>query len=113
MTPNETPPAFTGGASVPAAAKLTGYSDSPTAQPITRATVELLTLASRESYVIRVAVTLTNGQTRTQHYASLHAAVRAEERARGRGCAAVLALARVVPVGIVTGDELDVLRGDQ
>ena len=69
-------------------------------------------LAERQSYVIRVAVTLANGQCRVQHYASLHAAVKAEERARARGCEAVLALARVVPVGIITADELDVLRGD-
>lgn len=73
---------------------------------------DLQTLAARESYVVRVAVTLTNGQTRTQHYASLHAAVKAEERARARGCSAVLALARVVPVGIIVADELDTLRGD-
>jgi len=73
---------------------------------------DLEVLAARQTFVIRVATSLANGQTRVQHYTSLHAAVKSEERARARGCYAVLTLARVVPVGIVTQAELEALRSD-
>lgn len=75
-------------------------------------TGDLATLAAKSSYAIRCVQTLRTGQTRTQVYSNLPAAIRAVERARARGCEAVLSLVRIVPVGIVTDDELDVLRRD-
>lgn len=63
-------------------------------------------LATLSGYVIRTVTTMTNGRAKTQHYASLHAASRAKERAEARGCVAVLTLCRVAPVGIITEDEL-------
>lgn len=107
MTPqNEMASASTDATSDLAAGQPLSQSDYPTKAS------EVLRLAERESYVVRVVSTLSNGMVKCQHYASLHAAVKAEERARARGCDAVLSLARVVPVGIITADELAILRGD-
>lgn len=73
---------------------------------------DLALLARRQGYVVRVVTTMTNGRTRAQHYASLHAAVKAEERAHARGCEAVLMLCRVVPVGTISTAELDAIAAD-
>lgn len=54
--------------------------------------------ADLTGYVVRAVTTMTNGAVKVQHYASLHAAVRAAERAERRGCLCVLSLCRVVPV---------------
>lgn len=73
---------------------------------------DLVRQARRQGYVVRAVTTMTNGRTKVQHYASLHAAVKAEERARARGCLAVLSLCKVVPVGIVSSDELAAIASD-
>lgn len=75
-------------------------------------TADLATLAAKASYAIRCVQTLRSGQTRVQCYSNLPAAIRAADRAKARGCEAVLSLVRIVPVGIVADDELDVLRRD-
>lgn len=64
---------------------------------------DLELLAARTGYVIRTVATLANGAARVQHYASLHAATKAQERARARGCDAILTLCKVVPVGLIAG----------
>lgn len=60
---------------------------------------DLAALAGRAGFVVRVASTMTNGRRKLQHYASLHAAVAAQERAEARGCEAHLVLCKVTPVG--------------
>ena len=54
--------------------------------------------AELTGYVVRAVTTMTNGAVKVQHYASLHAAVKAAGRAERRGCVCVLSLCRVVPV---------------
>lgn len=79
----------------------------------TRSTSSLAEVERRADltgYVVRAVTTLANGTVRVQHYASLHAAVRAAERAEARGCACVLGLCRVVPVERVDLDVEAVLR---
>lgn len=61
---------------------------------------ELHRRADLEGYVVRAVTTMTNGHVKAQHFNSLHAAVRAQERAEARGCECVLSLCRVVPVSV-------------
>lgn len=61
--------------------------------------------ADLEGYVVRAVTTMTNGHVKTQHFNSLHAAVRAQERAEARGCECVLSLCRVVPVLVALDGE--------
>lgn len=74
---------------------------------------DLAVRAASTGYVIRAVMTMTNGRTRVQHFASLHSAVRAQERAEDRGCECVLSLCRVTPVGVISADpdEIGVGRG--
>lgn len=67
---------------------------------------EVARRAELTGHVIRAVTTMTNGRIKVQHYASLHAAVRAQERAEARGCVCVLSLCRVVPVPFEGIDEL-------
>lgn len=71
----------------------------------TRAEVERR--ADMTGYVVRAVMTTTHGVVKVQHYASLHAAVKAQERAERRGCLCSLTLCRVVPVPGVLLDELE------
>lgn len=63
--------------------------------------------ADMTGYVVRAVMTTTHGVVKVQHYASLHAAVKAQERAERRGCLCSLTLCRVVPVPGVLLDELE------
>lgn len=80
------------------------FDDDTRAHP--RAVLDLAALAARRGYVIRVTRTLSNGGTRSQHYSSLHAALRGKERAEAAGCVADLVLCRVEPVGPVLRPEV-------
>ncbi len=75
-----------------------------------RALAEVERRADLTGYVVRAVTTLANGTVRVQHYASLHAAVKAAGRAERRGCVCVLSLCRVVPVERVVLEDEAVAR---
>lgn len=83
-------------------------SESPATTTTTsiRDATDVARLSSRTGYVVRAVTTLTNGRSKVYHFASLHSAVKAKERAEARGCIAVLSLCTVAPVGVITDAEL-------
>lgn len=58
---------------------------------------DLVRRAEMAGYVVRATTTLANGVVKVQHYASLHSAVKAHDRAAARGTTCVLTLCRVLP----------------
>lgn len=80
------------GAAIPEAAKTFGG-----VLPESTDLTDLVRRAEMAGYVVRVTTTLANGAVRVQHYASLHSAVKAHDRAAARGVSCVLTLCRVIP----------------
>ncbi len=71
-----------------------------------REAVDLAVRAAQRTYVVRLTRSLTNGQTRSQHFSSLHAALKAKKRAEAAECEVFLTLCRVLPVGPVLRPEV-------
>ena len=100
-----------GGAEIPGE-KITDDSTEPAPFVHRAKRAEVERRAELTGYVVRAVTTLTNGVVKVQHYASLHAAVRAAERAEKRGCLCVLSLCRVVPVERVELADLEAVDHD-
>ena len=98
LTTNESRPAGNGAAIKNTGGRSGVESTEPVRLSHRAALAEVERRADLTGYVVRAVTTMTNGAVKVQHYASLHAAVRAAERAERRGCVCVLSLCRVVPV---------------